>query len=545
VDAQAKPPASWDKFTLNCDSLNWTHGLNMDCAQGLLELANNRFPFSLAVSSAQLGNYQVHLKLKQASFSDSSGLHAGEKLDLDLLLDLQAPVSSSKPTAQAAWLWQASLDWSAGELLWQPVYLAKAGLSLTAHGSLNAQMLDIQQLHLGLPQVGQFDGAAHYNRQTNTWQSMQWNAPNLQLAGLYPLVQPVLQDGLLGQLEIEGQAGLVLNMQQGEWQQLQLRLDNVDMEDKAGRFAMYKLQADIPWDNNTLTQAKLQYAGARLLKIPLGATHLQAQLNGYSMTAPEWNLPIFDGALHLQNLSAARVNQQWYWHVAANIVPIDMLTLSQALGWPSMQGKVAATIPMLTYANSELTVDGAMGFNVFNGSVLVDHLSLQQPLGKIPKLYADIKMRQLDMGALTRTFSFGAIEGKLDGDVEHLQLTQWRPTNFDARFSSSPGSYPKKISQRAVENISALGGAGAAAAIQRSFLRFLKEFNYEKLGLSCQLRGEVCHMDGVETTAQGYIIVKGSGIPSMTVMGYNHTVSWSELLARIQRVIAGNGPVIQ
>jgi hypothetical protein len=115
---------------------------------------------------------------------------------------------------------------------------------------------------------------------------------------------------------------------------------------------------------------------------------------------------------------------------------------------------------------------------------------------------------------------------------------------FEARLQSSAGNYSKKISQRAVENISALGGAGAAAAIQRSFLRFFKQFNYKNIGLSCKLHHDICHMGGIEATPQGYIIVKGSGIPSITVMGYNQSVAWSDLLARIKRVTDGNSKAV-
>ena len=75
-------------------------------------------------------------------------------------------------------------------------------------------------------------------------------------------------------------------------------------------------------------------------------------------------------------------------------------------------------------------------------------------------------------------------------------------------------------------------------------VRFFKEFNYAKLGLSCQLRNDNCKMDGIESTAQGYVIVKGSGIPAITVMGYNQTVGWGELLSRIKRVTDGNAKAV-
>jgi hypothetical protein len=342
-----------------------------------------------------------------------------------------------------------------------------------------------------------------------------------------------------------GDVGLNLTMKDAELDAFQLQLNNADIEDKNGRFALYKLNANIPWDFDEAKTVKLSYQGGHLLHIPLGVTNLTADLNRYALTAPQLKMPILDGALNLSDVSAARVAGDWHWHLRANLAPITMSELSHALGWPRLQGKVSASIPLVTYTDGQLTTDGAMQFNVFDGTATVTNLTMQEPLGIAPRLSANMQLRNLDLGELTRTFSFGAIEGKLDGNVSNLQLANWQPVNFDASVQSSPGRYPKKISQRAVENISALGGAGAAAAIQRSFLRFFKEFNYDKLGLSCRLRNDICQMDGVESTSQGYIIVKGSGIPSITVMGYNHSVSWGELLSRIKRITDSNTkPVI-
>jgi hypothetical protein len=205
-----------------------------------------------------------------------------------------------------------------------------------------------------------------------------------------------------------------------------------------------------------------------------------------------------------------------------------------------MQGTASAEIPLVTYAGGMLTTDGSVQLKVFNGTATVSQLVMQNPLGTTPKLNADIALRNLDLGVLTRTFSFGAIEGKLDGDIKQLEMQNWKPVKFDAVIQSSPGRYPRKISQRAVENISSLGGAGAAAAIQRSFLRFFEQFNYQAIGMSCKLRNDVCTMGGIASTPAGYVIIKGSGIPAITVMGYNQTVAWTDLLARIKRVTTGN-----
>jgi hypothetical protein len=42
------------------------------------------------------------------------------------------------------------------------------------------------------------------------------------------------------------------------------------------------------------------------------------------------------------------------------------------------------------------------------------------------------------------------------------------------------------------------------------------------------------------------VLVKGGGIPAITVMGYNRQVSWQELLDRIKRVTQGNvKPIVE
>ena len=71
-----------------------------------------------------------------------------------------------------------------------------------------------------------------------------------------------------------------------------------------------------------------------------------------------------------------------------------------------------------------------------------------------PTFANELQMRNLDRELLTRTYSFGAMTRRLDGDVGQMELSLAAVP--DADFRQCPGSYPKKISQRAVENISAL-----------------------------------------------------------------------------------------
>lgn len=203
-----------------------------------------------------------------------------------------------------------------------------------------------------------------------------------------------------------------------------------------------------------------------------------------------------------------------------------------------MQGTLSGEIPVVSYNGSTVEVQGALLFKVFDGTVLLWNLKVLDPFGPAASLMADVDMRNLDLDLLTGTFSFGKIQGRVDVAVHDLELFNWKPVKFDASLMSSPGNYPRRISQAAVQNISSLGGFGAAAAIQRSFLHFFDDFGYSKIGWSCSLRNGTCRMGGIESEPlqHGYLIVKGGGIPAITVIGYNREVDWWELVSRLQRI---------
>lgn len=529
----------WLDISLSCASLSNPQTGLWNCQNGNLASGQIKAPFSLTLDAKTADEISADLTLQDASFSDTAGLHAGEKVSGTIV---------AKAVMKAGdWHWQTSIDWQKGEVFWQPFYFVSGGHQLQANGVYNQQFLTIENANLSLKDVGQMHLSGQLKLADNKIQTLHADAPSLDLAALYPLLlKPLLEKTALNDLEMAGKASFKLDLQNAEPKSFQLDLKNADIADKNGRFALYKVNANLPWDYDNVKTVQLIYESGQLLRLPLGATNITAELNRYSLTASQIKLPVLDGALNLSDVSVAWAGNGWHWHLRAGLAPIAMTEVTQALGWPRMEGKVAATIPLVTYSAGQLTTDGDMQFNVFEGTATITNLAMQDPLGISPRLTGNMQFRNLDLGDLTRTFSFGAIEGKLDGDVKNLALANWKPVRFDASFQNSPGSYRKKISQRAVENISSLGGAGAAAAIQRSFLRFFKEFNYAKLGLNCKLRNDICEMGGIESTAQGYVIVKGSGIPSITVLGYNRSVGWGELLGRIQRVTAGNAkPIIK
>jgi hypothetical protein len=473
------------------------------------------------------------IRLDDAGFSDASGLHAAEKLNGTARLS-----AARKGTVLA---WQGDVAWQSGEIFWEPLYL-RGGHQLSASGSLDGAYLKIERAVVGLPETGRIQLTALLDTKQGALVECTARGENLALEKLFSdYIKPFLGKGALAESSLYGHADMDWQYRGGATQSLRLALRDVGIADAEHRFALLGVNSEIDWQADAPGIASIAFAGGALLGMPLGRGQWAIQMRGMEFGVLQGVLPVLDGKLELRNFKLHRKDAAWHWQFAASLSQISMEQFSQAAGWPKMLGTLAGSIPRVSYDGHEINVDGALLFNVFDGTVAATRLKLADPLGRAPRLSGNLNMRELDLDLLTRTFSFGNMQGRIDVDVNNLELQDWQPTRFDVRLTSSAGNYPKKISQKAVQNISALGGAGAAAAIQRSYLRFFENFGYERIGWSCMLRNGVCTMGGLDSDNGGaYAIVKGGGIPAITVMGYNRNVGWNELLTRLKRVLQGN-----
>jgi hypothetical protein len=227
------------------------------------------------------------------------------------------------------------------------------------------------------------------------------------------------------------------------------------------------------------------------------------------------------------------------------LTPVSMERVSAALDWPPLSGTLSGVIPGLSLDQGTLEVKGNLLIGLFEGDVLVRNLHLSDLFGALPALTANLQLRGLDLETLTRTFGFGKITGRLEGEVQGLRLEGWHPVAFVARFATpAEDSTPHRISQQAVENLSALGG-GVSGAVSRGFLGLFQDFNYDRLGIGCRLQDGVCQMEGVAPAEQGYYLVVGRGVPQINVIGFNRGVDWNELVARLIRAVEAGPPVVQ
>lgn len=481
----------------------------------------------------------AQLNVSKLSFSDSSGLHAGEGIDLQLDADVQQK--------QNGWQWRSKVTWSEGEIFWQPFYFSGEEHQLTARGTVKDERINITQGEFNLTGTGKVNFAAVADIADQSLQQARLSARDLELSTLFAsIIRPLVVDTALAETEAAGRANINWRYQGNDNQELIIGLQDVSLTDAHGRFAVERLNARIPWDSNEKRDGSIRFSNAQMVGIPLGEVNIPIETNGMRFSIPRVEIPLLDGKMLIENFVAFMQASGWQWQFNGLLAPISMEKLTESLHIQPMFGTLSGTIPRMSYANSVMTMDGELVFGIFDGVAVTRNLTLSGLLSLTPHLTMDMAMYHIDLDLLTRAYSFGNMQGRVDVEVNGLELMDWEPVKFDAKLASSKGDYKRRISQAAIKNLVALGGGLAMTAIQNSFLGLFEQFSYAEIGWSCKLRGSVCNMGGIGPVTHdgGYMLVKGSGIPAITITGYNREVDWPELLERLKHAIRSGDPII-
>ena len=497
--------------------------------------------------SSTEGHLSASLNLEQLAFSDASGLNAGENLVAELGLEASR--------RSGPWRFRSVASVSAGQVYLHPVFVdaAEGALEFEASGKSDGDptrvaVEDFSFRHHG---VGQLDGSAElsFDASGPRMDRMVVETGQTALARFHEVyIKPWLTETAFSKLTASGNATARIAWSRDGSSEAALILGQLNLEDDTARFGLLGMSGELYWrESGRPRQTRIGLKSARFYRIDLGPTELVGTFMGsdFSLSAP-LDLPMLGGALHINDLEATGLGGEGLsWRMRGELKPISLMALTTSLEWPPFSGGLSGEVPSLRYEDGEINVDGKLNVRAFDGRVEIDGLKLQQPFGVVPRLTADVGIDALSLGALTSTFSFGNIEGRLSGRINDLVLENWRPAAFDARFATPKDDKSRhRISQRAVENLARIGGAGQV--LSSTLFKFFESFSYDRLGISCRLKNGVCQMGGVEDAERGYYIVKGGGLPPrIDVYGFNTRVDWSTLVERLRAVTRANEAVIQ
>ncbi len=432
-----------------------------------------------------------------------------------------------------------------GQVLVGPVLLdfGQNALELETHALLRGDLMTVDSLTLKQKNLMDFSGAGSVNLAGETpLVSGDFRIHRLEFpAGYTSYMQITLAASLLGDADTSGALRGELSVRDNGITSLHVVPDALEFHDKKDRLHLSKLSGDVHWAPDGMgppNKSKISWASGGAYGLSGGAAELEFVVQGlsFALTRPA-KLPILDGALAMDALAMSNLGaDNMEVEFKGAVEPISMTQLAKVFGWPEFQGTLAATIPGVTLKDNVLAFQGNVESQVFGGRITGSNIRLQDPLGNFPQFFADVRARDLDLGLVTQTFEVGSITGKLEADVLNLELFAWSPVSFDARLATPKGDKSRhRISAKAVTSLSNVGGGGGGVvqALQGGVLRFFDEYSYEKLGITCKLRNDICEMAGVEPAGIGYYIVKGAGIPRIDIVGNAGRVSWSQLLASI------------
>lgn len=326
------------------------------------------------------------------------------------------------------------------------------------------------------------------------------------------------------------------------------RLSDVALAHPQGRYRISGLNGDFAFRRNSGASAPsdLRWRELTVDALAFGAGSLKAVSADAEIRATQpVRLGLFAGSVVVSDLVyrplATRGDRV---RASMDLADVDVGRMATAFGWPAFSGRLAGRFPQIRYADDVLGAGGEIVMQVFDGEVRVSGLSIERPFGVAPALSAGIVLKNLDLQPMTDVFGFGRIEGRLEGEIAGLRLLDWRPTAFDARLRTVEKGR-RRISQLAVAQLTQIGGGGGVSGLQGRLMGAFDSFGYRRIGLSCKLANSICEMGGVDDSAGGYTILQGSGLPLITIRGFQRRVDWPVLVERLKVVASGQRPVVE
>ncbi len=563
------------------------HMLLSDSANTLqVDVTQDRIRASAALPLDQPTHAQIHLENVPANWLQGllgtvwSGRPTGGQMDADLALDVYgAGIQSSgqfalsgvgfdTPAGNLAGQGvtgngQFSLDSTeaptqidldanlrGGQLLLGPIYAQLPGqpVLLGLHATVQHGGFELTRLRVTDADALQLDGGLAFDAKGNL-QKLKLNRFHASFPAAYQRYGKAWLSTLgLHDASINGQVSGGVDLRADGLHSFAFSTDGLDVTDADGRLEMEGLHGGLDWSaQGDRPATRLGWRSLKFYRVLNGAAQSDWQSRDGTLGLRQpLNVPVLQGTLRIGELAwnpAAASGQRLETSLA--LIGIDMAAFSRAMGWPAFPGTLGGAVPSLRWVDDRFELQGGLSASVFGGFVDITQLSLQQPFGPSPVLSGDIHLQKLDLAAITSVFDFGSITGPLDGQVEELRLVDWNPVAFKASLLAGSGG---RISQRAVNNLTAVGGGGSggiAAGLQGAVLKLFKTFGYKRIGLNCVLQGSVCQMSGLDGAGDGYTIVEGSGLPRLRVIGHQTQVDWPTLVRRLRDAINGTAPEVR
>jgi len=259
-------------------------------------------------------------------------------------------------------------------------------------------------------------------------------------------------------------------------------------------------------------------------------------------------LALLDGEVELRQVALAewsRPSRHLRFGLDLNALSLEALTTS--LGMFPLEGALDGSFQAVRLTRDRLEVDGGGRIGIFGGDVEVYDISGEDVLSRFPKFRFSAKLGDIHLLDLTRTLDFGEVYGVAQGEIRDCELFRGVPVRCEAEVHTVESKgVPRKISVRAVRNISILGSGDRVGFLDRGIQRFFDTYTYSKIGITMRLRNDRFVLRGTERRGDRELFVKGR-LPfriDIVNVAPGQAVSFQTMLARLENLEIGSAPPV-
>lgn len=214
--------------------------------------------------------------------------------------------------------------------------------------------------------------------------------------------------------------------------------------------------------------------------------------------ASAWNIPIYGGLVQVQDLRL----KDWQGDTPSlggiiQVTNLDMQRANRLLPFLPYPGTLNGEVDLTRVSTEVLEATGALNADVFDGNIVMNTISIQNPLSGQRIFELDAVFNRIDLGALVEFFDFGEMTGRVNGYARNLRIRQpssggWPlPLSFDIDLETAEkGNW--MISRRTLEKIVNMGEQTQLTRMVVDRERYL----FTEMGLHARLEGNQMRLYG-------------------------------------------------
>ncbi len=520
----------------------WDLGGTLDLSLSGRRLAGARGDWAFSGTASLAG----------AKFNDPSFTIAGDGLDPVLTLE-----GTGSPSTGLTF--SGSLNIGHGESLWKSVYVAwdKHPLRLTAAGRFGTASGAIDDLaaRILLAEVGSIDitGTARLAP-----------APAFDLAtesqlSLGPLYSLYTQAGVSeeARMKLEGTLGATLSVRKtGDALSVagRVKLAGMNVEQPLAKTFLLGISADVPvlYESgataSSASEAPLPESGHiridefRNPLLTLKPVDVSVRAGANALAIEPLALELFGGRLELGETIFRLDPASGSFHGVGSLALRDIDISKFPIQSPEFKltGKFRAEFPRLDIGADKIAIAGRGEASVFGGQIVLRDLAVSEPFTAGRSISLDIDLVDLDMKKLTNEVPFGEVTGIVSGEIRGLVVSYGQPESFSFRIESVPRKgVSQTFSLKAVDNLTVLSSGQQASGGTSSFwMRFMRGFRYQKLGIVSTLHNDTFTLNGTIHEGGTEYLVKKPALFGISVVNRepNKSISFKEMTSRLKRV---------